>query len=44
VFDGDGRFVTSFRIDGIASGMTFNDQNELLVVSRSKVMKYAVNQ
>jgi streptogramin lyase len=44
VFDGDGRFVTSFRIDGIASGMTFNDQNELLVVSRSKVMKYTVNQ
>ena len=44
VFDSDGRFVQSFRLDGVASGMTFNDQNELLVVSRSKVMKYTVNQ
>ena len=44
VFDSDGRFVTSFRLDGVASGMAFNDQNELLVVSRNKVMKYTVNQ
>lgn len=44
VFDSDGRFVQSFRVDGVASGMTFNDQNELLVVSRNKVMKYTVNQ
>jgi streptogramin lyase len=44
VFDSDGRFVTSFRLAGSASGMTFNDQNELLVVSRNKVMKYTVNQ
>jgi streptogramin lyase len=44
VFDSDGRFLQSFRLDGLASGMTFNDQNELLVVSRTKVMKYTVNQ
>ncbi len=44
VFDSDGRFVNSFKIGGVASGMTFNDQNELLVVSRSKVTKYTVNQ
>ena len=44
VFDSDGRFVQSFRVDGPASGMTFNDQNELLVVSRNKVTKYTVNQ
>jgi len=44
VFDSDGRFVKSFRLDGVASGMAFTDQNELLVVSRSKVMKYTVNQ
>ncbi|PYK32305.1 MAG: hypothetical protein DME57_00335 [Verrucomicrobia bacterium] len=44
VFDSDGRFVTGFRPDGVASGMTFNDQNALLVVSRNKVMKYTVNQ
>jgi hypothetical protein len=43
VFDADGRFVTSFRLDGPASGMTFNDQNELLVVARNKVMKYTVS-
>ena len=44
VFDSDGRFVTSFRLDGVASGMAFNDQNELMVVSRNKVTKYTVNQ
>jgi len=44
VFDSDGRFVTSFKPDGVASGMAFNEQNELLVVSRNKVMKYTVNQ
>jgi sugar lactone lactonase YvrE len=44
VFDSDGRFVTSFKVDGIASGMAFNDQSELLVVSRSKVLKYTINQ
>src|ERR1051325_3016885 len=32
VFDSDGRFVTSFKLDGVASGMTFNDSNELLGV------------
>ena len=44
VFDTDGRYLTTFKPDGVASGMTFNDQNELVIVSRSKVMKYTINQ
>jgi sugar lactone lactonase YvrE len=44
VFDSDGRYLDVFKPDGIASGMAFNDQNELLIVSRSKVMKFVLNQ
>jgi streptogramin lyase len=44
IFDSDGRYVNVFKPDGIASGMVFNDQNELLIVSRSKVMKFVLNQ
>ena len=44
VFDPDGRYLNVFKPDGVASGMVFNDKNELLIVSRSKVMKFVVNQ
>jgi hypothetical protein len=44
VFDSDGRFINVFKPEGSASGMTFNDQNELLIVSRSKVQKFTINQ
>src|SRR5262249_1406749 len=36
VFDSDGRYLNVFKPDGVASGMTFNDKNELLIVARSK--------
>jgi DNA-binding beta-propeller fold protein YncE len=40
VFDSDGRFLRTFRVDGSnASGMIFNDKNELLLVDRTKVIK-----
>ncbi|HEY6802176.1 MAG TPA: hypothetical protein VI306_01235 [Pyrinomonadaceae bacterium] len=40
VFDSDGRFVRAFKVDGgNASGMIFNDKNELLLVDRTKVVK-----
>jgi streptogramin lyase len=44
VFDSDGRYLAVFKPDGVASGMVFNDKNELLVVARSKVMKFVLNQ
>lgn len=42
VFDTDGRYLTIFKPEGVASGMVFNDKNELLVVARTKVIKFAL--
>ena len=44
VFDSEGRYLTVFKPDGVASGMVFNDRNELLVVARKKVVKFSINQ
>ena len=44
VFDSDGRYLAVFKPEGVASGMVFNDKNELLVVARNKVMKFVLNQ
>ena len=43
VFDPNGRFITSFKVDGIASGIVFNDRNELLIAARTEVLKYRLN-
>jgi DNA-binding beta-propeller fold protein YncE/ribosomal protein S27E len=43
VFDNEGRFLRVFRVDGSnASGMIFNDKNELFLVDRTKVLKAAL--
>ena len=42
VFDSDGRYLTVFKPDGVASGMVFNDKNELLIAARNKVVKFAL--
>ncbi len=44
VFDGNGRYLTVFNPGGIASGMVFNDQNELFVVARTKVLKFSLRE
>ena len=44
VFDADGRFLNVIKVDGPAFGMVFDDQNELLVAARNKVIKYALKQ
>jgi streptogramin lyase len=44
VFDSEGRYLTSFKPDGVTFGMVFNDRNELLVVARNKVVKFSINQ
>jgi len=43
VFDANGTRIDRFKVDGGASGMVFNDKNELLVASRSKVNKVVIN-
>jgi len=42
VFDADGRYLTLVNLKGIAFGMVFNDNNELFVIARDHVVKYAV--
>lgn len=44
VFDSNGVYVGAFKPDGVASGMVFNDKNELFVVARNKVVRYALNE
>ena len=42
VFDANGRYVALLDVKGMAFGMVFNDKNELFVVARDHVSKYAV--
>ena len=42
VFDSNGRYLTRLGLKGIAFGMVFNDNNELFVIARDHVVKYAV--
>lgn len=44
VFDSDGRYLNVFKADGVASGMVFNDKNELFIVARTKVIKFELSQ
>jgi DNA-binding beta-propeller fold protein YncE/DNA-directed RNA polymerase subunit RPC12/RpoP len=43
VFDNSGRYVAVFKPQGTASGMIFNDKNELFIAARNHVLKLAVN-
>ncbi|MGA9772107.1 MAG: NHL repeat-containing protein [Blastocatellia bacterium] len=43
VFDTNGRYIDQFKAGGVASGMAFNDKNELFVASRSRVVKLVIN-
>jgi streptogramin lyase len=42
VFDANGRYLTALKLKGVAFGMVFNDKNELFVIARDHVIKYAV--
>ena len=44
VFDGNGRYLKVFKPDGLAFGMVFNDDNELIVAARKHVLKYSINE
>ena len=42
VFDADGRYIDVFDVEGAASGLVFNDKNELFVVARTQVFKFTL--
>ncbi|MBV8858135.1 MAG: hypothetical protein JOZ02_14485 [Acidobacteria bacterium] len=42
VFDPNGRYLDLIKVKGAASGLVFNDKNELLVVARTAVWKFNV--
>jgi DNA-binding beta-propeller fold protein YncE len=42
IFDANGRYLTLLALKGMAFGMVFNDKNELFVIARDHVNKYAV--
>jgi sugar lactone lactonase YvrE len=44
VFDGNGRYLRVFKPDGLAFDMVFNDNNELFIAARNKVLKYSLNE
>ena len=44
VFDGNGRYLAVFNPGGIASGMVFNDKNELFVAARNHVLKLVLKE
>jgi len=43
VFDTNGRYVTVFSAGGTASGMVFNDKNDLFVAARNHVLRLALS-
>lgn len=44
VFDGNGRYLTVFKPQGMAFGMVINDKGELFVAARTQVLRYSINE
>lgn len=44
VFDGNGRYLTVFKPQGMAFGMVMNDKGELFVAARTQVLRYSINE
>lgn len=42
IFDGNGRFLKVFKPDGLAFDIEFNDNNDMFVAARTRVLKYAI--
>jgi streptogramin lyase len=42
MFDADGRYLNVITLKGMAFGIVFNDKNELFVIARDYVVKYAI--
>lgn len=43
VFDSNGRYLKVFKSDGLAFDMEINDNNEMFIAARTKVLKYSLN-
>lgn len=43
VFDGNGRYLDTIKLEQLPFGLTFNDKNELFVAARTRVYKLAIN-
>jgi DNA-binding beta-propeller fold protein YncE len=44
IFDTNGRYLGVFNPEGVASGMVFNDKNELFIAARNHVVKLALKE
>lgn len=44
IFDAEGRYVNVFKVQGHASGLVFNDKNELFIAARTQVFKLSVSE
>ena len=44
VFDSNGRYLAAFDPGGTASGMVFNDRNELFIAARNHVLRLALKE
>lgn len=42
VFDAEGRYLGLIEVEGSASGIVINDQNDIFVAARSQVLKYVL--
>ncbi len=42
VFDANGRYLKVFKAEGLAFDMEINDNNEMFIAARNKVLKYAL--
>lgn len=43
VFSPDGRYIDMIKTEGVPFGLTFNAQDDLLVASRTQILKYTLN-
>jgi DNA-binding beta-propeller fold protein YncE len=44
VFDGNGRYLKVFKPDGLAFQMIFNDNDEMFIAARNRVLKYSLTE
>jgi hypothetical protein len=43
VFDSNGRYLERVEVDGVPSGLAFNDAGELFVAARTQVIVFKIN-
>jgi hypothetical protein len=43
VFDSDGRYLERIQVEGVPSGLAFNDSGDLFVAARTQVLVFRIN-